>query len=117
MKVMSRKTMQNVAAQYAIDHYQEICFNAVEKSTPYIVRQTVAAVLWALKLHGYGEKRLNDVFRWTCEVMSMPKVMGQQCECDDAIEYMAERYNIDFSKLHVKFQRYKDYVSEHQSKA
>lgn len=47
----------------------------------------------------------------------MPKVMGQQCECDDAIEYMAERYNIDFSKLHVKFQRYKDYVSEHQSKA
>lgn len=115
MKVMSRKTMQNVAAQYAIDHYQEICYEAIERQAPYIAKQVVAAVLWALKLHGYGEKRLNDVFRWTCDALNMPEVMGQQAECEDAIAYLAQNYNIDFDRLKIKYQRYEEFVDERKT--
>lgn len=113
MKSISRRTakskIQIESEKYVQDRYEQLMYEAVAESAPYIVRQAVAAVLYALKLHGYGEKRLNDVFRWTCDAMQMPEILGRRADCDHVIELMAKQYNIDFTELKVEFQSYEDY--------
>ena len=101
------KRLQNsyTAAQYKI----------FEEQVTEITRQAIAMMLYGLSVHGYGTKRLQTVYKWTLDVLNLPKVFGKDFECMDAMQMLQDKHGINFELVNPKFQGFKEYYDEHKA--
>jgi hypothetical protein len=114
VKVLSKKTiykkLEDAANKQIDEKSTEIGYNAVVGCMPHIVKQTEATFLYALSLHGYGAKRLNDFHEWFCAICNMPaSIMGKENYAINTAEFMRDKYGIDFDKVRVVAPTYEKY--------
>ncbi len=76
-----------------------------------IAQQMVAAMLHAYHLKGYRHKRINDMFEAFVSVLDMPPVLGQQMEGIKIMEFLTERYGIDFKRVDLKTETETEYLA------
>ena len=63
-------------------------------------------------MHGYGEKRLNEMFGWFLDTLRMPdELMGKKIGSDDVMYHLHRAYGIDLSRLDMQFVSYDDYIA------
>ena len=114
MKAYSLKSqeekMRDIAYKYALENHEQIAYEALTNNAPYIIREMTAIMLYALSTHGYGEKRLNEIYEWFVDATNMPEVFGKRIDCDNAIDMLASKYNIDFSRLNIHFETWDEYA-------
>ena len=111
MKVLSKKSQIMRRRNY--DDHGRLVYEDVTRNVNYIIVQVVCMFLWAMSMHGYGAKRLNEVYGWFLEIMRMPeKVLGKKLDADDMIAHMEKKYGIDFDQLRgMKYNSYEEYMS------
>lgn len=114
MRAYSLKAQQqklhHESEKYILQNYEQVMYEAVAHEAPYLSRQMVAMMLYAMSQHGYGTKRLNDFYQWFLDVMNMPEVFGKRIDCDNAIDMLAEKHNIDFTRLNIRFETWEEYA-------
>lgn len=117
VKVSSEKEKAKID-RYVRENYEEIIYNGMAGNAEYVSKQAVAQFLWALSMHGYGAKRLQECFEWFLAVCNMPgQVLGKTPNADDVIRLMADRYGIDFDRMQMHFQSYEEFCREREAKA
>lgn len=114
MRAFSRKTQiqkdHDRIDKYIRDNYEEVVYDAIGMNAPNIVRQTVAEFLLAMSFHGYGAKRLQDMYEWFLTVTNMPgKTLGKEVNAHDVIDTMTKKYGIDFERIQPKYQSYEEF--------
>ena len=118
MKSLGRKTLRQKVEieteKYMKENYEELAYHAICGQAPDITRQTVAMMLYAMSLNGYGTKRLNKAYEMFLSVLNMPKVFGKDLKCEDAMKMLAEKHGIDFSRINPHFQSYEEYARENR---
>lgn len=117
MKALSRRTQlqkrKDEVDKYITDNYEEVIYDAVAMNAPYVTRQAIAEFLLALSMHGYGEKRLKEMFDWYITICNMPgKIMGREVNADSVISAVKSKFDIDFSRIDLKYQSYADFCRE-----
>lgn len=120
MKSLGRKTLRRKVEieteKYMQDNYLELSYHAVCSHAPEIMRQTEAAILFAMSQHGYGAKRLKDFHEWYCAIMNMPAdLMGKQPSLMDVKSLMESKYGIDFNKVNPHFPTYEQFCKDNQA--
>lgn len=104
--------------RYVRENYEEIIYNGMAGNAPYISRQAVAEFLWALAMHGYSAKKLQECFEWYLSVCNMPDhILGKTPSADDVIRLVSDRYGIDFDRMQMRFQSYEDFCREREENA
>lgn len=121
MKALSRKTQlqkrKDEVDKYITDNYEEVIYDAIAMNAPYVTKQAVAEFLLALSMHGYGTKRLKEMYDWYIAVCNMPgKIMGQAVNADSVINEVQSKYDIDFSQINLSYQSYEDFCRERDAK-
>lgn len=113
MKANSRKTQKskidNECAKYINSHYEEAMYYAVAENAHYITQQAEAMLLLVLQKRGFGAKRLQEVHKEFCGLISMPDVFGKQPQAEDCMTLMREKYGIDFDEVKPRFMSYEEY--------
>ena len=111
MKVLSKKSQIMRRRNY--DDHERLVYEDVTRNVNYIIVQVVCMFLWAMSMHRYGAKRLNEVYGWFLDIMRMPeKVLGKKLDADDMIAHMEKKYGIDFDQLRgMKYNSYEEYMS------
>jgi hypothetical protein len=90
-----------------------IGYTAVQHEAPEIMRQTVAMMLYAMSLRGYGKKRLHYFYDWFCSIMNMPSnVLGKVPKTKDVMKLLTEKYEIDFSRIHAEFKPFEEWYDD-----
>lgn len=97
MNRQAKKTAQ----QEFLRQYEEMRCEAFKQNKDDITRQAVAVMIFALSMHGYGEKRLNRVFEWFLEFLDFPEVFGKKLTTAVA-EKKCEELGIDLNRVHVE---------------
>lgn len=109
MKSLGKNTLRHRAEQEVKKVYDELYYEAFRESAPETMRQTLAVVLYALSLHGYGEKRLKQVLEWTQAVLRLSGFLGKSCRCTDCAELLKKRYDIDLSGITPNIETWEEY--------
>lgn len=95
-----------------ITRYNAEQYNIFQEQATEVARQTVAMMLYALSMKGYGTKRLNMFFDWFVDVLQMPKVFGREVHTMDAMEMLTDRHGIDFGRIKLNLQSYAEYARD-----
>ena len=116
MKANSKKTREqkqkNHIDRFFTEEHQRLLYAEISENANYISRQIVALFLWSLSMHGYGEKRLNEMFGWFLDTLRMPdELMGKKIGSDDVMYHLHRAYGIDLSRLDMQFVSYDDYIA------
>lgn len=109
MKALGKNTLRHRAEQEVKKVYDELYYEAFRESAPETMRQTLAVVLYALSLHGYGEKRLKQVLDWTQAVLRLPGCLGKSWSCTDCADTLKKRYDIDLSGITPNIETWEEY--------
>lgn len=122
MRSYSRKAFmskqKNEVDKYIKDNYEKLIYESVAMNSGYVAKQAAAEFLWALSMHGYGAKRLNQFFEFFLQVCNMPnKIMGQTANADDIIDHVSNKFGIDFNRINTSYQSYEDFCKERDSDA
>lgn len=121
MRSLSRKTQEqkdrNRVDKYITENYEEVIYDAIAMNAEHIIKQTAAEFLKAMSLHGYGAKRLNDVYEWFLDITNLPgKIMGKTASAESCMAAM-EKYGIDFDRIDPHYQSYMDFCREREENA
>lgn len=107
MKAVSKRIQQYRVDKYFEDRRSRMEYETVIEHTPEIMAQTEAIFLYALKLHGYGPKRLKEAHNNFISVLNMPaEVLGKENTANSVKELMEREYGIDFSEIKPNFPSY-----------
>lgn len=99
--------------KYMQENFKELSYQAVCSQAPAIMRQSEAVMLYALSLHGFGAKRLNDFHEWYCAIMNMPvNVIGKKNDMHNVLELMKSKYGIDFEKVKPDLPSFEEYQKD-----
>lgn len=121
MMALSKRTQQqkhkDAVDKYIKDNYEEVIYDSIALNAPYVTRQAIAEFLLALSFHGYGAKRLKDMYDWYIEVCNMPgKILGHKVNADSVIKAV-EKFGIDFDRISLDYQSYQDFCKERDENA
>lgn len=95
---------------------ERIAYEALAAAMPDTVRQVEAMMLYALSKHGYGAKRLNDFHQWFCEISRLPSnIMGKSIDTRDVINYVRNKYGINFDETNIPFPTFEQYMNQDTS--
>lgn len=109
-RAQRRKDEHQVDA-YMEEHYGEIVYEAIRDNAPFVVKQTVAEFLWALSMHGYGRKRLAEIYEWFIGMDSLPhSIMGKTLDAPQIMDLMRDRYGIDFDRIGTTYPSYEEFL-------
>ncbi len=100
MQKMKRE-LETHANNYVTENINGIKFSIYQETSEETAQAIIATVLYAMSLHGFGQKRLKDVIEWTDAVLQMPKVMGKRANTDHVMKYIKDKYDIDVKDLKI----------------
>ena len=109
MRAVSKNYAKRQAEKHFYQNYDMLRYEAFQQNANDIIKQAIAMMLYALSLHGYGEKRLNRIFGYMLDILNMPDVLGKTPKADECMKYMNQKYHIDFDKVHVKLESLEEY--------
>lgn len=111
---MTRKAQQaaeKAAKNLIQENYDLIRCEAFKQNRDDMARQTVSILLCALAAHGYGKKRLSDVYEWFLEILNYPEFFGKKLTTE-ATEKKCAEMGIDLSRIHVEVEMIDNEVKE-----
>lgn len=101
---MNRKAQQiaqKAAQEMIAQNYDLIRCEAFKQNRDDMARQTVSILLCALAAHGYGKKRLSEIYEWFLEILNYPEFFGKKLTTE-ATEKKCAEMGIDLSRIHVE---------------
>ena len=103
--VATKNRIKHECDRYVAENLEEIRYQLFCEVAQDDIRQAEAVFLWAMSLHGYGTKRLQQMHRWFVDALQMPNIMGQTPAATDCMELLADRHGIDFAETIVRLDR------------
>lgn len=104
------RTVRQKTEEFVTAEYNRIKYETFKEVAPEIMQQTVALMLYGMKLHGYGEVRLNKAMEWFEEAMSFPEIMGKKPSAMDCLKYLEKNYSIDFSSITPNIESFEEFM-------
>lgn len=101
MTRQAQKTAQKAAQELIQQNWDLIRCEAFKQNCDDITRQTVSILLYALSVHGYGKKRLSDIYEWFLEVLNYPEFFGKKLNTS-ATEKRCAAMGIDLSRIKLE---------------
>lgn len=75
-----------------------------------VAQQTVAAVLYAYHLQGWRTKRIRRMFENIISILEMPPTMSGSVEGTDLMQFLENKYGIDFKRVELQTETEQEYL-------
>ena len=84
-----------------IDGYVQLRQAAMHEVGVDMVRQTVAILLYSLRIseRGYSDDQLREMYKNFVAVMNFPEVMGKRLRSDEITEFITKELGIDLEEI------------------
>ena len=99
-KRLSSNQLEKLINEEVKKHGAELCKMAAEKQT----REVVATLMYLFHEQHWHKDRIQKYFNMMCEIYERPAVFGKTVKGKDIIEFISDRYELDFDKLNPKFE-------------
>ena len=115
MKALSNNVVLYKAERAAKEEYERLYYENkyqmfTELSTD-IVRQTIAMILYGMKLRGADEETIHEIFDGAVCALEMPEhFLGKTITCQDCMEFVEKTYGIDFTRIAPNIQSKEDFL-------
>lgn len=91
---------------------ESIIYEALKECAPAYVAQGEAMTLHAMELCGFDEEAIKCVHEQFSRITTRSELIGQQLRCEDLVEHLKSKYNIDVEDIRVNFPDFKTFVKE-----
>lgn len=89
--------------QKIINSYMDLRQAALEEVSIDIMRQTVAIMIYSLRLTGkYTDNELKEIFNHFTNIINLGEVMGKPLRTDEVTEYIIKELNLDIDSIQPK---------------
>lgn len=85
-------------------------FNMFLEAKDDVAQQTVAAVLYAYHLQGWRKKRIHRMFENIISILEMPPTIAGSIEGTDVINFLQDKYGIDFERVKLQTETEQEYL-------
>lgn len=115
MKALSNNVVLYKAERAAKEEYERLYYENkyqmfTELSTD-IVRQTIAMILYGMKLRGADADEIHKIFDGAVCVLEMPEhFLGKTITCQGCMEFISKNYGIDFNRIAPNIQSKEDFL-------
>jgi hypothetical protein len=84
-----------------IDGYVQLRQAAMNEVSVDMVRQTVALLLYSLRIseRGYSDDQLREMYRNFVAVINFPEYMGKRLRSDDITDFITKELGIDLEEI------------------
>lgn len=76
----------------------------VEESTPEIVKETEAMVLYALYLENFSQDDILRIHSRFKNLLNWPEILGQKTKTRDVITFMENTFGCSFDEIKPKYE-------------
>lgn len=76
----------------------------VEESTPEIVKETEAMVLYSLYLENFSQNDILRIHSRFKSLLNWDEILGKTPKTRDAMKFMEESFKVDFNDIRTKFE-------------
>lgn len=76
----------------------------VEESTPEIVKETEAMVLYSLYLENFSQDDILRIHSRFKNLLNWPEILGQKAKTRDVITFMENTFGVSFDEINPKYE-------------
>jgi hypothetical protein len=100
-KAMKSNFNKGLKKKEIIDGYVQLRQAAMNEVSVDMVRQTVALLLYSLRIseRGYSDDQLREMYRNFVAVINFPEYMGKRLRSDDITDFITKELGIDLEEI------------------
>lgn len=115
MKALSNNVVLYKAEKLAKEEfyrlYNEEKYKMFKELSTDIVRQTIAMILYGMKLRGADADEIHKIFDGAVCALEMPEhFLGKTITCQGCMEFISKNYGIDFERIAPNIQSKEDFL-------
>ena len=99
-KRLSSGQLEDLINKEVRKHGVELCKMTAEKQT----KEVVATLMYLFHEQHWHKDRIQKYFNMMCEIYERPAVFGKTIKGGDVIQFVSEKYDLDFSRLNPHFE-------------